>query len=558
MPMRGSWGIAVLHLAGWALGLGSLPAAEPPDYLFRQLSPDGEPASRVAWSPAIDPRGEWVLFVGDVEIAGAEAVYAMRRNGSELHRLSVYGATGSIGGYYFSADGRRVLYLGDLDLDGLQELWSVAPSASAASAVKLNVPVVGGGVTLLQVPEVGDRIAYIAETAGGRGVWSVPAAGPSSANVRLDPPAVGDETLQSLLFRPDGAHVVLQFTDNVAFTTRLFTVPVGGPLASAILLAENATGECAAVGGVFTPDSTRLVYFRFCPPAFSASQIWSVPAAGPAGSAVSLGGSFADGGNLQGLAISPDSQRVVFIADRLVDERVELWSVPVAGPAAAIVRLNPSLVTNGDVKTGFRISPDSSRVAYIADQVSDERFFPYSVPIAGPSTEAVSLYQGVLLVGADALDLAFTPDSSRVVFRFDLAVNDRFDLYSAPADGSAVQARITNRGVPPAPPRSVASTWLVHPDGERVFYVFDELASGDRRGLGEQRLLDPYATDTRLNGAPATGGQVNHVFLYPDGAGLIFHSDEAADGKNELFTVDLRLLGDGFESSDTNAWPDAP
>ncbi len=558
MPKSRVWGIAVLQLAGVALGLDSLPAAEPPDYLFRQLSPSGEPASRVAWSPRIDPRGEWVLFVGDVEIAGAEAVYAMRRGGSELHRLSVYGATGAIGGYYFSADGRRVLYLGDLDLDGLQELWSVAPSGSPATAVKLNVPVVGGGVTSLQIPAVGDRIAYIAETAGGRGVWSVPAAGPSAANVRLDPPAVGDEILQTLQFRSDGAHVMLQFTDNVAFTTRLFTVPVGGPQASAILLADNEAGECAALAAASTPDSTRWVYFRFCPPDFSASQIWSVPAAGPAASAVSLGGSFADGGNLQGFAISPDSQRVVFTADRLVDERVELWSVPIAGPAAALVRLNPSLVTNGDVKSGFRISPDGTRVAYIADQVSDERYFPYSVPIAGPSTEAVSLYQGVLMVGADALDLAFTPDSSRVVFRFDLAVNERFDLYWAPADGSAIQSRITNRGVPPEPPRSVASTWLVHPDGERVFYVFDELAPGDRRGLGEQRILDPYATDTRLNGEPATGGQVNHVYLYPDGAGLVYHSDEAADGKNELFTVDLRLLGDGFEEGASAAWADLP
>ena len=46
--------------------------------------------------------------------------------------------------------------------------------------------------------------------------------------------------------------------------------------------------------------------------------------------------------------------------------------------------------------------------------------------------------------------------------------------------------------------------------------------------------------------------------LFPDGAGLAYHADETADEKFALFTTDLRLLGDGFESADTAAWPDAP
>ena len=121
-------------------------------------------------------------------------------------------------------------------------------------------------------------------------------------------------------------------------------------------------------------------------------------------------------------------------------------------------------------------------------------------------------------------------------------MNDRFDLYWAPADGSAVQARITNRGSNPAPPRSVAYLWYVHPDGERVIYLFDEFAALDQRGIGEQRLVGPYTADARLNGVPVAGGQVSYFKLFPDGAGLVYHSDETADEKFELFTTDLRLL----------------
>ena len=180
------------------------------------------------------------------------------------------------------------------------------------------------------------------------------------------------------------------------------------------------------------------------------------------------------------------------------------------------------------------------------------------MPIAGPSTEAVTLYQGILMTGGDALDLAFTPDSARVVFRMDLAVDQRCDLYWAPADGSAAQSRITNRGSNPAPERSVAFRWYVHPDGERVLYQFDEFAALDERGIGEQRLVGPYIADARLNGVPVAGGKVTFFELFPDGAGLVYRADEIVDEKFELFTADLRRFGDGFEEGSTAAWPDLP
>ena len=47
----------------------------PPDYVRRQLSPAGSSAPSVTFQWRIDPRGEWVVFVGDVESAGAQAVY---------------------------------------------------------------------------------------------------------------------------------------------------------------------------------------------------------------------------------------------------------------------------------------------------------------------------------------------------------------------------------------------------------------------------------------------------------------------------------------------------
>ncbi len=379
----------------------------PPDYAWRQFSPPGEAGSSVRYQWHIDPRGEWVVFVGDVESSGAEAVYSRRRNGSELRRLSPYGPVGAVQSLELSADGRYVIYRGDLETAGLDELWSV-------------------------------------------------------------------------------------------------------------------------------------------------------PMEGPASESVSLAGSFVEGGAISSFSISPDGQYLLLRADKLVDERFELWSVPIAGPAGAMVRLNPALVADGDVENTFEISPDSSRVAYVADQGANEAFRAWSVPIAGPSAAAEPLVSGILAAGADVTNLEFTPDGTTIVLRGDLSVGDRFDLYSVPADGSAFQVRITNDSSIPGPTYSVGSTWGLHPDGVRVAYVFDEDAPNDARGLGEQRLSPHYIQDKRLNGDPVAGGRISTFRVFPDSAGTIYYSDELVDERFHLFTVDSRIFGDGFEEGTTAAWPDAP
>lgn len=544
------------------LVLAGLPAdaqlSLPPDYARRQLSPTGEAASSVTLQLLVDPRGEWVVFVGDVELAGAEAVYSMRRNGGDLHRLSAYGAAGSVGAIALSPDGRRVIYRGDLETDGLGEIWSVALPGPAASAVKLSHPVTGAGVLGVFVPEQGDRLAYFVDGPAHRELWSVPVTGPAAAAVHLDPPFGADEEAAFAFATPDG-HGLLFLQDIVTGAGRIWSVPLAGPAGAGLFLLDPSPADCLPFPSTVTPGSNRLIYLLFCDTTVGvrANQLWSVPVAGPAAAAVSLAGSFAEGGEIGSLLSSPDGARLVFIADKLADDRFELWSVPAAGPAGALVRLNDTLVAGGDVVVGTRISPDSLRVAYIADQEFNERFSAWSVPIVGPSTHALPLVTGSF-VGRDVTALEFTADSSTVVLRADLTVDNRFDLYQVPANASAAQEQITNDSFPPGSTHSIGSLWRLHPDGRRVVYTFDEDAVNDQRGLGEQRLAPNYVQDARLNGAPVAGGSVIAFEVYPDSRGTLYRSDELFDNRFHLFTVDSRIFGDGFEEGSVAAWADAP
>ncbi len=68
---------------------------------------------------------------------------------------------------------------------------------------------------------------------------------------------------------------------------------------------------------------------------------------------------------------------MVYLADQDTDNVFELYSVPIGGPATAGIKLNGTLVAGGDVSPGFQISPDSGRVLYIADQDTDNVFELY-------------------------------------------------------------------------------------------------------------------------------------------------------------------------------------
>ncbi|MEO7975299.1 MAG: hypothetical protein ABIU84_17100, partial [Thermoanaerobaculia bacterium] len=566
-PSRGPGALAasVAVFAAVFTGLWTAQAAAqtistPPPYLRRQLTPTGEALSSVRFLWLVDRRGEWIAFIGDVEDAGAEAVYAMRRNGSALHRLSPYAPVGTVNRLELTADGRGVVYSGDLETNGLVEVWSAPFSGTPASAVKLNLPVTGAGVLYSFTSPASGRVLYLAETAGGRGIWTVPETGPAAASVKVDPGLEpGDVPTAMFLFgQPERA--LLVFHDASAATMRIWSAPGAGPDSAGIFLLNATPAGCetqlaaaSAVGG----GGGRIAWTHRCPtgngPQYN--QLWSVPLAGPAASAVSLGGAFADGGGITSVSSSLDGARIVFIADKVTFDKDQLWSVAFAGPAGSLIRLSESGSSETDV-TQFEISPDGSRVAYLSDPTINERVLAWTVPIAGPSSQTLPLTT-LSAASRDVTTVKFTPDGSSVVFRADFEEDNRWDLYRVPADGSEPEELLTNDGMF-ATGRSADTLYKLHPDGARVVYIYDEDAPGDSRGLGEQKLFGSYFQDARLNEEPVAGGEVTDFEIFPDSAGTIYLSDQNVNGRFRLYVADTRLFGDGFEDGTTSAWPDTP
>jgi len=333
-------------------------------------------------------------------------------------------------------------------------------------------------------------------------------------------------------------------------------VPGTGPAAAGLYLLNSTPAGCQTQLATASAVAGRIAWTHQCPTSNGPqhNQLWSAPLAGPAASAVSLGGAFVNGGGIQSVS-GFDSSRIVFIADKVTLGKDELWSVPLAGPVGSLLRLSESGSSETDV-TDFEISPDGERVVYLSDPTVNERFLAWSVPVAGPSSLTVPLTT-TSSGGRDVTTVKFTPDSSEVVFRADFEEDERWDLYRVPADGSEAEELLTNDG-PFGFSRSTDTQFALHPDGQRVVYIYDEDAPFDSRGLGEQKLHGSYVQDARLNEEPVAGGEVERFEVFPDSAGTIYRSDQDVDGRWRLYVADTRLFGDGFEDGTVDAWPDLP
>lgn len=251
----------------------------------------------------------------------------------------------------------------------------------------------------------------------------------------------------------------------------MFGAPLGG--GTATKLNDTLVGEGnVAPGFLFSPDSTLVVY-RADKETDEVIELFSVPVGG--GTSTKLNDTLADGGDVAINApftvddrvfhVSPDSGRVVYLADQDTEDVLELFSVPIDGGGST--KLNGTLVEGGEVDfQRKRISPDGTRVVYRADQNAFRVPELFSVPIAGGT--ATQLNEALAFGGAVTY-FVFTPDSSRVVYRANQDTAGVLELYSAPTTGGPS----TKHSGPITALGDEVSHALITPDGQYSVYRAD-------------------------------------------------------------------------------------
>ena len=585
----------------------TLAAAQPPDVTVRKLSPAGSGTTDVApegHRREISPDGNWILFWSDADTNNVYDLYSVNRFGGSPHLLSALRPAGgeAFGNLSITPDSRRVVYQLDQETLGRWEIWSVPIQGPVTEAVKLSpslpADVEYSGATL---SEDGARVHFWGRPIAGGPyeLWSAPVDGSAPA-IRLhgDLPEGADGLSQTSRV---GAGIVFKSDLATAGRDEIWYVPVDGSAAPIRL-----NGTLAAGGQVLdyssSDDGTRIVYLadqRFN----DVVELFSVPTTGPFAAGVRLSPDLVAMGDVDDFRFSADDSRVLFLGDVTTFDKIELWSVPVAGPSTSAVKLNSALNSTGDV-TAHSDGLGGS-VAYIADPSADEVFNAYLVPIAGPSSSAFQLNDPVV-AGGDVGN-AGTIDSNGTIIAFftgDTRVNGTTDLFTTPLDPPADPHPLFGEDPPAGNQLPCSSSYatpltivfcsdLVSVGNVRLWEVgldlvstpiqlddgfvvansdvTDVIASAQsdwiyfRSDRGFDERYDLYrvpaggaSVPVRLHAVPIPGGgdvvSPDGFTVTDDGQGVFYVADHATHDKFELCIADRILFRANFESADTSEW----
>jgi hypothetical protein len=237
------------------------------------------------------------------------------------------------------------------------------------------------------------------------------------------------------------------------------------------------------------------------------------------------------------VSISPDSSRVVFLIKQYWpgDPYTEVYSAPILGGSSPI-RLNGPLVNDRSVvPESVRIRPDSLEVVYASDELVDDRFDLFTVPITGGA--APQQINPTLADPSGFLDVDYTPDGQWILY---LARQDdpaAWELYRVRSNGAS-----PGRVNAPLPSGGNVLAFEPTPDSNRVVHRSD-LEAVERFELFEAPTLG--GTSTRLSAPLPPGGDVVGFALAGAQPDVVYLADGIVDQVFEVFVVDVDPDADG-------------
>lgn|GEM_PF-1056367 len=447
----------------------------------------------------------------------------------KLNGPLVPGGDVSSAGLRFSPDGSQVLYFADQDSNDVFEIFLVPSSGGAP--LQLNAPLVNNGdVFAMHLSAGGNRVLYLAdqETDGIVEIYSVSTTNgtPEKLNSLLG--LDQDVLVEGAQFSPDGSRVLYLADQTVNDRVELYSVPSIGGTPIKLNGTSAVGGDVFSTGLQFSPDSSRVIYLAD-QDTNDVSELYSVSSTG--GTPTKLNGVLATGGDVSSILFSPAGDQVLYLADQDTNDIDELFIV--ASTGGTPVKLNSTLAADRDVFSGgLQFSPDGSWVIYLADQEENDTVELYSVASSGGTPTKLN---GPLSVGGDVFDesLQVTSDGSQVFYVADQEANDRSELFRVPiAGGLAEKVNSPLVAGGDVEPDSIR----LSPDGSLVLYIADQDVNDSNELYS---VSTTGGTPVKLNAPLASGGDVftSDLQFSPTGDRVVYSADQDANNVNEIYIV---------------------
>ena len=242
---------------------------------------------------------------------------------------------------------------------------------------------------------------------------------------------------------------------------------------------------------------------------------------------------------------------VVFLADKDSNNTFELYAS--FNDGSDIFKLSEDLVAGGNV-VDFKISPNGSLVAYVADQESDGLFELYVVPVDKLPNESAVKVSVEIDDGSGIREItprsgryyfAWALNSSRVAYIADRKKNV-FELFSSTPSGTVrnLISELTSSDSDVEDfqwePRSTLLAYVADQDRDDVIELYTARADGTRRSTSGSRNRSIRVSGNMAgNGVkenPAGSGRYAFGWA-PDSTWIVYNADQLISAKFDLFTT---------------------
>ena len=479
------------------------------------------------------------VFIADKDVNGVDELYAAFNDGTEIIKLSEpLVARGNVVAFRISPDGFYVAYVADQDTAGLFELYVVPVDKTPGEiAVKVSGTMAGNGILQLPSGEYlfrwapdSSRVAYVADQNTLREFELFTSTPDGTENDIIsdlpDPLTNPNRDVRNFEWAPSSAliaYVADQDTDEVLdlyvspFDKNTPNFKISGIAIDGSGIKELEPPFSGEYAFAWAPDSSRL--------AFLADQLidgideFELYTNLPQGTNIlRVSGQQGDSSQVNDFAWAPNSRQIAYRANQNLLTAIDLFTA-LPNVSSSSQQISSGLEPGQEV-TAFKWSPDSTRIAFTSDRAFTDFFRLFTT---SPNNSNNVLVSSGLADTGDVSDFKWSPDSSRIAYVSRL-VGNVFELFT------------TLRDVQPSTfiSSSLADdddfAWA--PDSSRIAYISDQDLLNKFELFTSTR--DGGITDV-VSGPLVAGGNVQEFKWAPDSSGVGYIADQDTDTVEELF-----------------------
>jgi hypothetical protein len=371
---------------------------------------------------------------------------------------------------------------------------------------------------------------------------------------------------------PDGIWVAYVADQDTNDLFELYVVPVDktsneSAVKVSVALAGTGIKETTPGSGdynfAWAPDSSRLAYIADAAeedPDPEVADLFELFSSTPDGKEKDQISELVDAASdVVDFQWEPESTLIAYVADQDTIGKIELYVAPSDGddlPVKVSGAMTGSGIEEDPAGSGeyaFAWAPDSSRLAYIADQLALGKFELFS---STPDGTGNLLISGPFGINQDVQEFAWAPNNQRIAYTANQIDPLAIELFSAPPD-VPTSSRINSRGVAPG---EEVSTFKWAPDSSRIAFITnkDSVVTDFFRLFSVQPVNN---LDIDISGGLNTADDVIDFDWAPDSSRIAYLVDSQ---DFDLYTTlpdwgsSIQIKGDGVTDGDVFEFEWAP